>query len=305
MAIVPLLPSIRSEEDYRQVYSDTAIWLPAMKAIAARHGLEGSELRRATLGTNVVFRTQRHILKLFSGLWRKDYIAEYEALRHVQGLPTPQIVAVGELEGWPYLVLTVVPGIPAQAVWGHLDQSSQAGIIETLGGMLGQLHAHSPVAALATDWPAFLGDRLATWEDHHQVEGQWRGWIEARVSGFAEPPFSPVLLNADITEDHLLLSERGGRWEVTGLIDFGDAKMGHPYYEFAAPFAFYTFGCPRLSRLLVESYGLSLSAEVMDRMTTYCLLHEYGRLGQFLSRHRVEDGEGFLKGLWGSEVGRG
>ena len=81
------------------------------------------------------------------------------------------------------------------------------------------------------------------------------------VDGFSEPPFVPALINADITEDHVLLAERDGCWGISGLIDFGNAMMGHPYYDFAAPLAFYTFGRPSLSRTLVEAYGLELTDE--------------------------------------------
>lgn len=294
-----LLPTIASEHDYSKVYADTSVWLPAAKVIGARHGLAASELRRATLGTNVVFRTETRILKLFCGLWYDDFRSEYAALSHVQGLPVPEIIAAGELEGWPYLVMSIVPGVPALEVWGSLDLKIQTSIMRELGQLLRQLHGHPPVAELATDWSAFLRERIARSDAHHRADEPWRTWIRERVTGFAEPSFEPVLLNADITEDHLLLSERGGSWGISGLIDFGDARMGHAYYDFVAPLAFYTFGQPSLSHSLVESYGLQLTAEVMGRLTTYCLLHEFGRIEAFLSRFAVPDGEAFHRALWG------
>ena len=294
-----ILPAISSEDDYTKVYADTSVWLPAMKVISARHGLAVSELRRATLGTNVVFRTETRIIKLFSHLWYDDFTCESSALNHVQGLPVPQLVAMGELEGWPYLVMTIVPGLPALEVWGRLDRPVQTSIIEELGRLLRQLHGHPPIAALATDWSSFLRDRITQAEVHHRAGEPWRSWIRMRLAGFEEPSFEPVLLNADITEDHVLLSEQGGRWGISGLIDFGDAKMGHAYYDFVAPLAFYTFGQPWLARTLVESYGLRLTGEVAERLTTYCLLHEFGRVGDFLSRCPVSDGDGFHRALWG------
>ena len=75
--------------------------------------------------------------------------------------------------------------------------------------------------------------------------------------------------------------------------------MGHPHYEFVAPLCFYTFGQPKLSRVLVEAYGLRLTAERADRLTTYCLLHEFGRLKDFLRRYPAKDGPGFHRALWG------
>lgn len=273
--------------------------MPAANAICARHHLDGQDLRRAVLGTNIVFHTQGYILKLFCRLWEDAFTAEYCALKHVQGLPTPQVVAAGELEGWPYLVMSCLPGIPALDVWNRLDEDTQAAIIWELGRMLRQLHGHPAIAALATDWSWFLQERIARAEGYHGVDEPWRSWIRERLTSFCEPPFEPVLLHADLTEDHLLLGEREGVWRITGLIDFADAKMGHAYYDFVAPLAFFTFGRPHLSRTLIEGYGLRLTAELAERLTTYCLLHEFGRVQDFLVRYPVADGRAFHRALWG------
>lgn len=136
-------------------------------------------------------------------------------------------------------------------------------------------------------------------QEHHAVGEPWRSWIGERTTGFAEPPFEPVLLSADLTEEHVLLAERKGRWRVTGLIDFGDAVMGHPHYDFIAVLAFFTFGRPVRSRALVEAYGLELTPALADRLTTYCLLHGFGTIGDFLSRYACDDGPTFHRALWG------
>jgi aminoglycoside phosphotransferase (APT) family kinase protein len=86
---------------------------------------------------------------------------------------------------------------------------------------------------------------------------------------------------------------------LSGVIDFGDAMMGHPHYEFVAPLICLTIGEPSLSRALVESYELELSPSLAGRLTTYCLLHQYGRLGDILERYPASDGEDLVRALWG------
>jgi hygromycin-B 7''-O-kinase len=108
-----------------------------------------------------------------------------------------------------------------------------------------------------------------------------------------------VLLNADITDEHVLVINRAGKWQFSGVIDFGDAMMGHPHYEFVAPLMCLTIGEPSLSRVLVESYGLEFSPALADRLTTYCLLHQYGRLADILERHPASDGEDLVRAMWG------
>ena len=295
-----ILPHITSRQDYARVYTDAATWLPAVRAICGRHGLDASGLQRQTFGTHVVYRTGARIVKLFCPFWEDDFPAEQASLRHLHGLPAPELVAEGDIESWPYLVLTVVPGAPALDVWDSLDTKQKTGLVAQLGEIMRQIHDHPPVPELATDWNALLAERIAQSDAHHAEAGDpWRAWVRERLTGFSEPPFEPVLLNADLTEDHLLLSEQNGTWRITGLIDFGDATMGHPHYEFIAPLSFYTFGQPALSRTLVEAYGLRLTADLAERLTTYGLLHKYARLVDFLERHPVPDGAGFRRALWG------
>ena len=294
-----MLPAITNKDEYRAVYMDTAVWLPAMETICLRHGLEPSELRREPPGTHIVFRAGSRIVKLFCTLWGDDYTAERAVLRHLQGLQTPQVVAEGEFEGWPYLIITAVPGRPVEAIWGELEVGERRSILEHLGGFMRRLHQHPPVPRLEMDWRRFLAERVAGCEEHHQAEGAWRDWIRQRISDFHEPGFAPVLLNADITDEHVLVVRHEGRWRFSGVIDFGDAMMGHPHYEFVAPLMCLTIGEPSLSRTLVESYGLELTPTLVERLTTYCLLHKYGRLADILERCPVSNGDELHRALWG------
>ena len=54
------------------------------------------------------------------------------------------------------------------------------------------------------------------------------------------------------------------RWflVVSGIIDFGDARIGHPFYDFIAAIADYALGEPDLSHQLLEAYGMESSSEV-------------------------------------------
>ena len=272
-----------------------------MQAICGHHGLDPAGLHRLGLGTHVVFRTGRTVLKLFCPLWGQDYPAEKAALDAVGGLPVPELITTGVLEEWPYMLMTVVPGVPAYKVWDDLDHRDQVFIVEQLGGMIGKLHQHAPIPQLSTDWNTFIEARLSHWvEHHHEPAEPWSGWLAKRLDHFSEPPFEPILLHADITNDNILLSKSNGRWRISGFIDFGDATMGHPYYEFVAPLTYYTLGRPQLSRLLLESYGLELTPERAQRLTTYCFLHRFCRLPVYLRRYPMSDGPAFHRALWGA-----
>ena len=129
--------------------------------------------------------------------------------------------------------------------------------------------------------------------------GEWHTWLTRRIDGFTELEFRPVLLNSDITDDHILISRLHGKWKVTGIIDFGDAMMGHPHYEFIAPLLCFAAGEPQLSRALVESYGESFSASLSDRLLTYCLLHKYAKLSDVRARLAVDRPQELYQAIWG------
>jgi hygromycin-B 7''-O-kinase len=297
-----LLPRITSLDEYRAVYAVPETWLPAMREIATRHGLPGPAVQQP-LGTHVVFgfgdRGGGPIVKLFCPLWPADYQSEQISLAHQRGLPVPRLLAQGEIEGWPYLILSRVEGVPAVEVWPALGPEEKLRVVRQMGAFMRRLHQQPLPTGLPADWPTFLAERLARAEAHHDAPEPWRKWIRERIETFVEPPFDPVLLNGDLTGDHVLLVRRRGAWQMSGVIDFGDARIGHPFYEFIAPLAFYTFGQPALSRALVEAYSLEPSPALLDALTTYCLLHEFGRLSDFLAQHPAGSPAQFETALWG------
>lgn len=310
---------LEDQEVYRRLHRETAVWSAALRVICQRHGLDATALRRADTGSHIVYLTRARtnprarrreephddrVIKLFAPFWRADAIAERQALQTISGLPVPEVLGVGDLEGWPYLVLRVIPGRPARELWRDLGMPDRLAVIRDLGDFMRGLHEQPTIPELATDWNAFLEQRRQRCAEHHRVDEPFRSWVAQRVDSFVEPPFDPVLLNADLTEDHLLLVERAGRWRLSGVIDFGDAKLGHPHYEFIAPFAFLTLGVPQLSHALLGAYGLDDTEEIRSRLTTYCLLHEYGTLDAMLQRHRVTDGVAFEAALWGPSADR-
>jgi hygromycin-B 7''-O-kinase len=287
-----LLPEVETLTDYRRIYRDEQVWLPAMRAICDRHGLDESSLAFAPPGTHVVFCVGAELyIKLFSPLWGGDYTSERAALRALTGhdLPIPQLLAEGKVEGWRYLVLTAVPGVPVGQVWEQVGARDREHIVRGCGRFLAALHA-APIeglAEIATDWPAFVEEQIgACLEGVREADlgPQWLRSVRSFLDGLPplfEPGFRPVLLSADVTDEHVLVSERDGRWEFTGFIDFGDAMLGHPLYEFAAPGCCITRDSPELQRALLCAYGLAegeLTQALSDRLMAYTLLHRYVKI---------------------------
>ncbi len=136
--------------------------------------------------------------------------------------------------------------------------------------------------AISVDWPAFVKNQIKEAVDQllqADLGDEWTrpvvGFLE-NLPPLFEPDFQPVLLNADVTDEHVLVSRREGGWEMTGFIDFGDSMLGHPHYEFAAPGCCITRSSPDLQRAMLLAYGYSmdqLDEALSEKLMGYTLIH--------------------------------
>ncbi|TMD59646.1 MAG: hypothetical protein E6I93_00070, partial [Chloroflexi bacterium] len=156
----PLLPRVTSRADYVPLREDiTMTWLPAMRAICQRHDLPAAPLVRLGGGTNVVFAIgQELIIKLFPPYWKREVQADRSVAAHIYGkLPvtTPQIYAHGELEGWPYIVMSRLKGTYLIDICDTLEYENQRALAIDLGKLLAELHSLSiaDFSGLEMDWP--------------------------------------------------------------------------------------------------------------------------------------------------------
>ncbi len=116
-----LLPAIGSRDELAAALRDAGRWLPAVRAICARHHVPADGLEPLDGGSNLVAAAGNdRVVKLYSPRWPQWFESERAvlSLAHGQlGIATPEIVAEGELEDWRYLVLTRLRGVELHTVW--------------------------------------------------------------------------------------------------------------------------------------------------------------------------------------------
>jgi len=292
-----LLPDINTIEDYRAIYRDVNTWLPAMRAICQRHGLDETQLEFAPPGSHVVFKVKPELyIKLYFAPWRRDFVTERLVLNKLseQPLPIPRIVFEGEIEGWPYIIVTAVEGIPLYQVWQTIPVSDKQRIAAQCGELISALHTIETkgLEAIAVNWPAFVEDQIKGCIDQLNRANLGDEWTRSvmeflgDIPSLLEPDFHPVLLSADVTDEHVLVSRYEGGWEMTGFIDFGDSMLGHPYYDFAAPGCCITRSSPDLQRAMLVAYGYStdqLNEALSEKLMAYTLIHRFINIPDLLS----------------------
>jgi hygromycin-B 7''-O-kinase len=105
------------------------------------------------------------------------------------GADAPEVVAAGEIEGWPYLVLRRLRGARLDHMWPDLDAPSRAAIAEDLGAFAARLHALPlrGLGALPGDWAGFVREQRERCVERHRGAPRPR---RPRAAGLA------LLLNA-------------------------------------------------------------------------------------------------------------
>jgi len=286
-----MLPPVPDVATWRTLRRDAATQRPAIEAIAARHGLASSELSLLDKGTHFVWATHRNVIKLFVPLWKEDASLETTLLEMVAGttLPVPQIEAQGELDGWPYVVMSRVPGEHIGVAWRTLDDGGRLRLAANLGETMAALALlpRQQLEARAITQDALIAERL----ERILVDQRDRGGDEALecelrrfLAGLPQlMPAGDVVLHADLTDDNVLV--RGDR--VTGIIDFADAFVGPWTYELAAPACFVTRGSAAHRDSMLRGRGLEPTQELITTIRAWAILHRYSHVARMMQKAGV------------------
>lgn len=302
-----LLPAITSEDGYLAVTKDPDRRRGVAEALAARHDFALREVRAFPGGSLLVLDTGAgRVIKLYSPLEPEDYETEVAALRAIEGrLPveTPRVLATGEIDGWPYLVMTRLPGQPANArwverrpedePWRRIPRANQLRVAEEVGRAVAALH-RVPTSELPDgmrpNWETFVVAQRETCVARMKARGLSEAWLE-QLPSFLDsvdlrPPAEGVLLHTEIMRDHTLVEQRAEGWRVSGILDFEPAMIGDPEYELASAAVFLTSGDFEAFRAFLRGYGFPASEQTPDlarRVLAYLLLHRYGNLAWYLT----------------------
>src|SRR5690606_20363597 len=93
-------------------------------------------------------------------------------------------------------------------------------------------------------------------------------------------PPPPVLLNGDLTAEHVLGERAGGRWAPTGIFDFGDARLGDPAWDLLAAYLD-LFRCDRdLLRACLAAASWTPGPAFAREAMAFALLHEWDVLAE-------------------------
>jgi len=301
----PVGPTAEQVADWRHLFTDPGPWRRLIAEILLRHGLGRLVSAEVDVpGSNAVFVVNHSlIVKIAWPHFLEDFPREIEALRLARRCPeltVPEVLAHGVIEGelpWHYMVLERLPGRPLVLVRDQVPRADLLALAQALGRGIDALHAMprpsaGPLAFPPDHWLELLRRQTADAPRRHALGAECGRHLVAQMPALLAEVADELLctqpqvpLHCDLTADHLLVERRGGRWTLSGLIDFGDADVGHADYEWIA-LHLDAFACEaELMRRFLEAYGYDgLDDRFARRMTAYSLLHRFADLGPWIGR---------------------
>lgn len=271
------------------------LWRDAVAELCELHAIPFRDFR--TFGTEssnlIACVSGEFVVKVFPPFHRHQWESERRVLERIGSsglsLPVPKLIAQGERpDTWTYVIMSRVPGQALEEVWPSLAQPEKAELLETIGRVMAQMHS-IPVAGLSDldpEWNGFLtGQREKCLARHRRLK--MPEWFLAEVPQQVEESLAaflreePVILTGEYTPFNLLVDGGPGKWQLSGMIDFGDAMIGPREYDFDGPILFLCAGDPLLVDQLFRGYGLTsprVDAALRRRLMLFAILHRYSNL---------------------------
>jgi aminoglycoside phosphotransferase (APT) family kinase protein len=273
-----------------------SIWRPAFEELGSVWGLGGGWERLPGGEDSVVFAQGGTVVKLVPPFLAEDAVRDVSVLRRLDlPVPTPRVEDVRNLEGWTAVRMARLGGWPADRVWARLERADRLRLLTAVGALL-QAIWRTPLEA-ADGNPVALLTMLRVRARRH-VEDGFRDPLDFVDRHLPDPLPAPALLHLDLNDGNLMLEERGGRWELSGVLDFVAARACYPPLDLVTPNVFFCRGDPALLGALLA--GAGVSGLDPAELSAWHLLHPFSRLPRDLAlagraRTALEDD---LLALW-------
>lgn len=304
-----ILPEIQNDEEYENFkLNNIELFKKVALKIVAKHQLPDESLA-VFEGTNIVFsHGKSRVIKIFPPLHKSHFDNEVLTMKHLYNklsVNIPQIEYTGEIDQWPYIVMSQLEGTLLEGLWEQLDQNNKIMIIRELGALIREVHSISTAGLEVIDchWKEFITQQLKQCVARHQETGlpdflikEIPTYLDSIKNSLTEIQ-KPVILTGEYTPMNFIVEQKSGTWHIAGLIDFGDSMLGLAEYDLLGPGAFLIQGDKALLRGFLSAYGFSHDAmtnKFSHKMTALMLLHRYSRLNVQI---RIENWEKKVKNL--------
>jgi hygromycin-B 7''-O-kinase len=276
------LPAGLGPREFDAFHDEPARWADIVADIAAAHSV--APVQPLAAGTALVALVGSElVLKVHPPFLRDHWDFERAMLRHLEGrlsLPTPRLLTTGERDGWPWQLMTQLPGVTLDHIWPTLDEAQKCAALHHIGRTAAEVHALpvDPIRPLAPAWPAFLRGQVERCA-HRQQRTGLPAHLLAQLAGFLDagrvPSGPDVLLTGEYTPFNLMTDGR----QVSAMFDFGDGLIGPREYDWLGPMCFLAAGHAQRLDVFFDGYhGRPFDRGRREELLRLLLLHRYSCL---------------------------
>lgn len=290
-----IFPHVETESAFFARFKDDAHWLPATQALLEHHRIPYATLERVPFGSNLIWALdQDRILKVFPPLVPQEHTLEVELLERVHaaalGLPTPQLLAHGVFDGWGWGLLQRLHGERGSDVWGQLEQPDRLHVVAQLGDWMAASWESSSFQSARlppsrSDWEKTqreLRHDLLSKNKRQNLPQEALAQVEAFMQSW-QPRHETRVIHADLHSGNVLLARQaGGRWGISGVLDFADTLAAPPIYDLGAAL-YFTQADPQLCEALYHhAMGADHGLTARDILQWF-MLHRFGHIAHMMS----------------------
>jgi len=247
-----------------------------------------------------------HIMQLGEGWMSRCYLINHEVVfrfpkgkdgaidteKEIKALPNlikhislniPEFIYCGKQDnGYPFVGYRILPGEPMdEQLFRSLPLETKNKIAHQIAEFMNQISLFSVDQARKLNIPEknFYQYYLDIFNEvkekaFNKINKDMQTYItfqfEAYLKNTNHFTYSPKLLHADLSMDHLLFDQK--RQELTGIIDFGDIQIGDPDYEYL---------------YLLEECGEAFTKKVMELREEENFQEKYEKLSFYLTADNV------------------
>lgn len=312
-----ILPAVNSDKEYENLKLNSELFKKVALEIVIRHHLPDESLSLYE-GTNIVFSHGKYrVIKIFPPLHKNHFDNEVLTLKYLHNklsVKTPVIQSIGEIDGWPYIVMNQLEGTLLEGLWEKLDHKNKIIIIREIGALIREVQS-LPTEELKTidcHWKEFIKQQLEQCVARHQKAGLPNILLQEipnYLNSIKDLLFvikKSVILTGEYTPMNFLVKQKAEWWHIHGLLDFGDSMLGLPEYDLLGPGAFLIQGDKILLKEFLFAYGYSekeLTNILRHKLTALMLLHRYSHLSAQIRienwENKVENLDDLAKLIWG------
>jgi len=270
------------------------LWKHAVMELCTQHHLPHHDFHAFTDGTNLIASVaDLYIVKIFPPFLRHQWDSEYRVLKHLNNklhIPVPELLAYGETENkWVYVILSKLYGVTMESVWSEINVEEKKRLLSQMGQIMKQVHSLpvDDLHNLPPQWNTFFDEQIQKCKERH-VRLNAPSWLTNEIENYVKQnihliptQFTSVILTGEYTPFNILVQKSQDHWNISAMIDFGDAMIGFNEYDLLGPSVFSCEGNIELVAALFEGYGIpysNVNSEFKTRLMLLMLVHRYSDL---------------------------